>query len=107
MQDEPPKRKRRWFQFSLRTLMIVVTAAAIVSALVSAIASRLPNENHLTQKELQSVKPGMTEVQVRELLGKPDGITPNGIGGVDWEYGGLWPDLVEFKDGRVVTAFRF
>jgi hypothetical protein len=22
---EPPKRKRRWFQFSLRTLMIVVT----------------------------------------------------------------------------------
>ena len=26
---EPPKRKRRWFQFSLRTLMIVVTLLAI------------------------------------------------------------------------------
>src|ERR1700688_4093263 len=31
---EPPKRKRRWFQFSLRTLMIVVTLLAVVSAYV-------------------------------------------------------------------------
>jgi hypothetical protein len=30
----PPKRKRRWFQFSLRTLMIVVTLLAVVSAYV-------------------------------------------------------------------------
>ena len=27
---DPPKRKRRWFQFSLRTLMIVVTVLAVV-----------------------------------------------------------------------------
>jgi hypothetical protein len=26
---EPPKRKRRWFQFSLRSLMIVVTLLAV------------------------------------------------------------------------------
>jgi hypothetical protein len=26
---EPPKRKRRWFQFSLRTLLIVVTLLAV------------------------------------------------------------------------------
>ena len=26
---EPPKRKRRWYQFSLRTLFIVVTVVAI------------------------------------------------------------------------------
>jgi hypothetical protein len=26
---DPPKRKRRWFQFSLRTLMIVVTLLAV------------------------------------------------------------------------------
>jgi hypothetical protein len=26
---EPPKRKRRWFQFSLRTLMIGVTVLAV------------------------------------------------------------------------------
>jgi hypothetical protein len=30
MQTEPPKRKRRWFQFSLRTLMIGVTLLAAV-----------------------------------------------------------------------------
>ena len=29
---DPPKRKRRWFQFSLRTLMIGVTLLAIGSA---------------------------------------------------------------------------
>jgi hypothetical protein len=40
MQAEPskadaPKRRRRWFQFSLRTLLIVVTLFAIVCAYVS------------------------------------------------------------------------
>jgi hypothetical protein len=29
MEAEPPKSKRRWFQFSLRTLMIVVTVLAV------------------------------------------------------------------------------
>jgi hypothetical protein len=28
-QAEPPKRKRRWFQFSLRTLLIVIAIMAI------------------------------------------------------------------------------
>jgi hypothetical protein len=31
---DPPKRKRRWFQFSLRTLMIVVTLLAVPCAYV-------------------------------------------------------------------------
>ena len=40
MQTEPPeanlpKRKRRWFQFSLRTLLIVVTVLALLSAAVT------------------------------------------------------------------------
>jgi hypothetical protein len=30
--SDPPKRKRRWFQFSLRTLLIVVTLLAVVCA---------------------------------------------------------------------------
>jgi hypothetical protein len=29
LKSDPPKRKRRWFQFSLRTLMIVVTLLAL------------------------------------------------------------------------------
>jgi hypothetical protein len=32
---EPPKRKRRWFQFSLRTLMIAVTLLALASGYIS------------------------------------------------------------------------
>jgi hypothetical protein len=32
---EPPKRKRRWFQFSLRTLVIVVTLFALPCSYVS------------------------------------------------------------------------
>jgi hypothetical protein len=40
MEPEPlkadaPKRKRRWFQFSLRTLMIVVTMLAVASGYVA------------------------------------------------------------------------
>jgi hypothetical protein len=30
LKAEPPKRKRRWFQFSLRTLLIVVTVVAVI-----------------------------------------------------------------------------
>jgi hypothetical protein len=29
---EPPKRKRRWFQFSLRTMLIAVTIVAVECA---------------------------------------------------------------------------
>jgi hypothetical protein len=29
---EPPKRKRRWYQFSLRTLLVVVTIATVQCA---------------------------------------------------------------------------
>jgi hypothetical protein len=32
MQTEPPKRKRRWFQFSLRTLFVVTTIVAVQCA---------------------------------------------------------------------------
>jgi hypothetical protein len=34
MDTEPPKRKRRWYQFSLRTLMIAVTLLAVPCAYV-------------------------------------------------------------------------
>ena len=97
------KRIRRRFQFRLRTLMIGVTVVALVTAVIS----RLPMPNEITLKQLQSVKEGMTEDQVRDLLGRPDAIRPNVSGGVDWQYGILWPDVIESKDRRVVSAIRF
>jgi hypothetical protein len=100
---DPPKRKRRWFQFSLRSLLIAVA----VTALLCAIVSRLPKPNELTLKQLQSIKAGMTEDKVLELVGRPNSIRPNEKGGVDWFYGILFPDWIELKDGRVVSAIRF
>ena len=100
-QVTPPKRKRRWFQYRLRTLMIVVAIVAVAAAIVS----RLPNE--LTRQQLHSIKPGMSADQVRELVGRPDSVRQNDDGSVDWEYGGFWPDWVQFKNWRVVSAERF
>jgi hypothetical protein len=34
LKSEPPKRKRRWFQFSLRSLLIVVTLLAVACGYV-------------------------------------------------------------------------
>jgi hypothetical protein len=99
--DAEPKRKRRWFQFSLRTLLVVVTAVAIVCALLS----RIPNE--ISWKQIQSIKVGMTEDEVREILGRPNAVSPNDYGGVDWKYGGFDEDCVEFRNGRVVSADKF
>ncbi len=95
------KRKRRWFQFSLRTLFVGVAAVAVVCAVVS----RIPNE--ITWKQVQSIKVGMTEDEVRELLGRPNAVSPNESGGIDWKYGGEDEDRIEFKNGRVVSAMKF
>jgi hypothetical protein len=32
MESEPPKRKRRWFQFSLRTLLVLTALVAVAAA---------------------------------------------------------------------------
>src|ERR1700730_6219399 len=100
MQADPPKadptkRKRGWFQFSLRSLLIGVAVVAVVAAVVS----RLPNE--LTLQQLRSIKIGMSEDDVREWVGRPDGVRLNDDGSAHWEYGSFFPDTVEFKIGRV------
>jgi outer membrane protein assembly factor BamE (lipoprotein component of BamABCDE complex) len=79
MPDQPSPRRR--FQFRLRTLFVVFTVAAIVCAILS----RIPNE--ISWKQVQSIKVGMTEDEVRELLGRPNAVSPNDYGGVDWKYG--------------------
>jgi uncharacterized membrane protein YcjF (UPF0283 family) len=52
MQTEPPKadapkRKHRWFQFSLRTLMIVVTQLAVLCGTVTWVRLLLQSNDNL------------------------------------------------------------
>ena len=44
---EPVKRKRRWFQFSLRTLMIGVTVVAVIAVVIFAVTSRIAHEKRI------------------------------------------------------------
>ena len=44
MTGQPPKSKRRWFQFSLRTLLIAVTLAALLCAVAAYWYRSRPNE---------------------------------------------------------------
>jgi hypothetical protein len=48
---EPPKRKRRWFQFSLRTLLICVTLLAAVCPLGVRFLKRWRIENVMQEIE--------------------------------------------------------
>jgi hypothetical protein len=54
-ESEPPKRKRRWFQFSLRTLMIFTLVCAVGSAWV---ARRLEQKRSERKAVDVIVKPG-------------------------------------------------
>jgi hypothetical protein len=85
MQTEPPqadrpKRKRRWFQFSLRTLMIVVTLLAVACGYVGwqakivrerrAMVDWINNHNGLvTINYPMPRRPPHSVASVRELLG--------------------------------------
>jgi hypothetical protein len=97
------KGNRRILRAWLWTLVIFATVVAVPSTALFL----LPRSNELTRQQLDSVKTGMSEDQVRDLLGRPDSIKPNENGGVDWNYGILYPDRIEFKAGRVVSAVRF
>jgi hypothetical protein len=47
MGAEPPKRKRRWFQFSLRSLLIFVTLLAVACGYVAREAEIVRKRNSL------------------------------------------------------------
>ncbi len=52
MTDQPPKPRRRWFQFSLRTLLIAVTLVAGVL-----VAWRAYVEPYRRQRETMKARP--------------------------------------------------
>jgi hypothetical protein len=49
---DPPKRKRRWFQFSLRTLMIVVTLFCVVVGGYVGWQAKIVRERKATAREV-------------------------------------------------------
>jgi hypothetical protein len=75
---DPPKRKRRWFQFSLRSLMIVVTLLAVACAYVGWQA-KIVQERKVMFAQIESAggywtwqiptDPRPTVSWVRQLLG--------------------------------------
>jgi hypothetical protein len=78
MQDEPPKaeplkRKRRWFQFSLRTLMIVVTVFAIVGGWFGAKMARARRQ----QATVEAVRKSVGWVGYKYQVGPFGQLIPN------------------------------
>ena len=61
MEAEPPKRKRRWFQYSLRSLFVVVTAAGLLCPIGVRIVrewqERQPNHNSMSGRKIIIIDP--------------------------------------------------
>jgi hypothetical protein len=64
---EPPKRRRRWFQFSLRTLMIVVTLLAVPCAYVGWHAKIIHRRQAMLNKLTRLNGACLTVAQVTEI----------------------------------------
>jgi hypothetical protein len=72
IKTEPPKRKRRWFQFSLRTLLIFTLVCAIACAWVARRMERKRKEREAV-KAIESLNGAAHYDYVIERLGKPSG----------------------------------
>jgi hypothetical protein len=79
----PPKRKRRWFQFSLRTLLIVVTLLAAICGIVT------------PEWKFASERAALIErtVAAGGIVGKSDAPLPNGP---NWIQRALGDSVIEF-----------
>jgi hypothetical protein len=66
-ETEPPKRNRRWFQFSLRSLMIVVTLLAVPCAYVGWHAKIIHRRKAMINKLTRLDGACLTVAQVAEV----------------------------------------
>jgi hypothetical protein len=76
--DEKPR--RRWFSFSMRTLLVVVAALAILLGLGRHFLSW-----ELHPATVAKVKAGMTMAEVQEILGSPE-MCQESDDGCHWHY---------------------
>ena len=87
------KRERRHWQFGLRTLLVVVTIAAVVVGAIRAWDWGAPTP------DWQLIKVGMSRSEASEIIGKGHFVT--GHGGVF-----RWTDDVQFaRGGRLVIEY--
>ena len=68
-------------RFTLRTLLVVVAICAVGVF----VYSWLPN--YVTATELNQLRRGMTQEEVRDILGAPDSIVRYRAGNERWNYG--------------------
>lgn len=87
---------KRRFRFGLRGLL----ASVAVCALGVFAYSWLPN--YVTTAELSQLRRGMTQEEVREILGAPDKIKRYPDGNERWDYGIMSVVVLIDKDGTYV-----
>jgi hypothetical protein len=69
---EPPKRTRRWFQFSLRTLMIVVTLLAVPMGYVGWQAKIVKSRSDLLEQIKKRNRIYLSFAKAREDHSRPN-----------------------------------
>ncbi len=114
---EKPKSRRRWCQFSLRTLLIVVTLAGVLSAVLCRLDFREPRQvveailaaNMSPETRMKALEPyidvGRSQVEIEKLMGRPGGWWVRGPGFVECFYhDGL---IVEYYPDREACVISF
>ena len=74
---EPPKRKRRWFQFSLRTLMIGVTLFCMVIGGYVGWQAKIIRERNAMAHRIESIDHGWVEIGRLDQGWVVAGLDPN------------------------------
>jgi hypothetical protein len=77
MHNRPPKSRRRWLRFSLRTLLVFTLLLCVLFATLPRYFRSPPNEVSMKTLERRAaqVKPGMTVAEISDIFGfEPDSL---------------------------------
>ncbi len=66
-----------------------MAVAALLSAVVTALILPLVNVHSVASEKFDNIKRDMTEEQVISLVGPPDAIDSDRLGGIEWDYYGI------------------
>jgi hypothetical protein len=89
----------------MRTRYIAVTAV-VLAALIFALPAWVMNAHGISARHLQSLRVGMEDQEVLEMVGRPSSIGPSAGGGEIWTYERITWCMIKLEisgDGTVVT----